>query len=196
VSRFHGRERGARPPGIIETLTAGYEATNRAPWLILFPIGLDLLFWFGPKLSVVRLAGYLPPVVLGTLNAEPAGGITDILVRSTWCSCWLCTCPRFWGACPLSRRRRKVALLSRAVIQLGPESVLMLDGALLLAGVLIAVSYLGGIGQLVRPAPGAGCHAADGTRLRLVGLWRALAACAPGGLPLVGVSVSLRSAPS
>ena len=40
---------------IIETLSAGFEAIARRPWILLVPILLDLLFWLGPQVSIQPL---------------------------------------------------------------------------------------------------------------------------------------------
>ena len=48
----------ARPklPGVIDTLGSGYRTLNRHLYLVLIPILLDALYWFGPRLSVQKLA--------------------------------------------------------------------------------------------------------------------------------------------
>jgi hypothetical protein len=46
----------APPPGIVDTLTAGFQAVNRVPWVIGVPVLLDLLLWLGPRLSVASLS--------------------------------------------------------------------------------------------------------------------------------------------
>jgi hypothetical protein len=43
-------------PGVIDTLSAGFQLVNRAPGLLLIPVLLDLLLWLGPKLSIAGLA--------------------------------------------------------------------------------------------------------------------------------------------
>lgn len=46
----------ARPvPGVIDTLSAGYQAVNRRPGLIAIPLLLDLFLWLGPRLSIAPL---------------------------------------------------------------------------------------------------------------------------------------------
>ncbi len=42
----------AAPTGVIDTLTAGYAAINRRPWVLLLPIGVDLVLWLGPQVSI------------------------------------------------------------------------------------------------------------------------------------------------
>ena len=45
----------AAPTGVIDTLTAGYAAINRRPWVLLLPIGVDLFLWLGPQVSISPL---------------------------------------------------------------------------------------------------------------------------------------------
>jgi hypothetical protein len=42
-------------PGVIDTLSAGYQAVNRRPGLIAIPLLLDLFLWLGPRLSIAPL---------------------------------------------------------------------------------------------------------------------------------------------
>jgi len=44
-----------KPPRTIPTLLAGFNTVANRIWLILLPVGLDLLLWFAPKLSVKNL---------------------------------------------------------------------------------------------------------------------------------------------
>lgn len=37
---------------VIDTLSAGFEAVTKRPWIILIPILLDLILWLGPHLSL------------------------------------------------------------------------------------------------------------------------------------------------
>jgi hypothetical protein len=43
------------PPSLIAALMAGFDAITRSVVLILFPVALDLLLWFGPHLNIGRL---------------------------------------------------------------------------------------------------------------------------------------------
>ena len=47
-------------PGIIETLSAGFEHLNRVLWVTVIPIAVDLLLWLGPQVTaepvIARLA--------------------------------------------------------------------------------------------------------------------------------------------
>lgn len=42
---------------MIETLSAGYAAVNRQPWVLLLPILLNLFLWLGPHVSYSPLVG-------------------------------------------------------------------------------------------------------------------------------------------
>ncbi len=46
-----------RLTGVVDTLTAGFGVVNRRPWILLFPILLDLFLWFGPRVSAAPLVG-------------------------------------------------------------------------------------------------------------------------------------------
>ncbi len=52
--------REAPPTGVIETLSAGYAAVNRQPWVLVLPVLLNLFLWLGPHVSYSPLVG---PVV-------------------------------------------------------------------------------------------------------------------------------------
>jgi hypothetical protein len=45
------------PPGVMSSLRAGFDTVSSHVWLILLPLLLDLLLWFGPRLSVDQLLG-------------------------------------------------------------------------------------------------------------------------------------------
>lgn len=38
-------------PGVIETLSAGFDRINRRPWIMLVPVMVDLLLWRGPHIT-------------------------------------------------------------------------------------------------------------------------------------------------
>ncbi len=52
--------RQAQPPGVVDTLTAGYGALNRQLWVLLVPIVVDVFLWRGPQVSFSPLIQ--PPV--------------------------------------------------------------------------------------------------------------------------------------
>lgn len=39
------------PPGVIDSLTSGFDHVNRIPWIIAIPVLLDVFLWLGPRLS-------------------------------------------------------------------------------------------------------------------------------------------------
>ncbi len=43
--------RQAQPPGVIDTLSAGYAVVNRRLWVLLVPILVDVFLWLGPQVS-------------------------------------------------------------------------------------------------------------------------------------------------
>lgn len=43
--------RPSRPPGVIDTLSAGFTSITRQLWILALPVALDLTFWWGPRLS-------------------------------------------------------------------------------------------------------------------------------------------------
>lgn len=45
----------SQPVGVLDALTAGLALAGRRPWLLLFPILLDLFVWLAPRLSVAGL---------------------------------------------------------------------------------------------------------------------------------------------
>lgn len=44
-----------RPPSLIASLMAGFDAITRSIFLILFPVALDILLWLGPHLNIGRV---------------------------------------------------------------------------------------------------------------------------------------------
>jgi hypothetical protein len=51
-----GRGESAPVPGVIDTLSAGFQLVNRVPLILAVPVLLDLLLWLGPRLSIASLA--------------------------------------------------------------------------------------------------------------------------------------------
>jgi len=47
------------PPSLVKTIVAGFDNITNNIGLILFPIGLDLLIWFAPRLRLVNLINNL-----------------------------------------------------------------------------------------------------------------------------------------
>lgn len=61
-------------PGIISSFKQGYKTVNEKPYLILFPLGLDLLYLFGPKIKVATLLGK-------ALDSLPTPALADNLMK-------------------------------------------------------------------------------------------------------------------
>lgn len=65
-----GRE--AAPLGVIGCARAGFELVGRNLWLVLFPVGIDLLLWLGPRLSVEPLLQSLAGLLRAQAALDPA----------------------------------------------------------------------------------------------------------------------------
>lgn len=148
-----GREFAARPPGVIDTLTAGYETVNRRLWLLLFPIGLDLLLWLGPKFSILGVAGFLP---YRALRADEFSLVTELLARFNLMALLALHIPTVLGlgytAAPLPPAwAGQHGLALQPIVILGPQAFLSLLLVSFFLGLLTTALYLGGIGQLLRP---------------------------------------------
>jgi len=61
------------PPGVFSSLKAGFDVVSNRVALILIPLGLDLLLWLGPRLSV---DGLLSPWIKSLLN-QAAQSLTE-----------------------------------------------------------------------------------------------------------------------
>jgi hypothetical protein len=158
----------APPPGIVDTLTAGFQAINRVPWVIGLPALLDLLLWLGPRLSVTALMQRgltaLSELVAGMGQSAGPGGAEQVsqfqqqidLLRSqselsnlagllivgfgiAWN--WLA----LRGAVPLD----KSGLGGSLEVATGP-AVLGIAIGLVLLGIALACVWLGFIAQQVR----------------------------------------------
>ena len=62
-------------PGVIDTLSAGFQTLNRHLYLLLAPIILDLFYWLGPHISVQAVAKETSTALEG-LARTPGVGIT------------------------------------------------------------------------------------------------------------------------
>lgn len=45
--------------GLVDTISMGYQAINRRPWVVGIPAGLSAYLWFDPPLALAELAGSL-----------------------------------------------------------------------------------------------------------------------------------------
>lgn len=53
--------------GVIDSISAGFRVVGRFPWLVVFPIVLDVVLWLGPRLSLRPLV----PLALALLQLPP-----------------------------------------------------------------------------------------------------------------------------
>lgn len=58
-------------PGVIDTLSAGFNLVNRRPWLLAVPVLLDLFLWWGPRLSVSPLIADFLRVTASPADLSP-----------------------------------------------------------------------------------------------------------------------------
>ena len=67
------------PPGIIGSLRAGFDAIAAHIGLILLPLGLDLLLWLGPRVSINKL---MQPVLDEMARLAPSAGLAQADINS------------------------------------------------------------------------------------------------------------------
>ncbi len=63
-----------RAAGVVDSLSAGFGVVNEQPWIILFPVLLDLFFLFGPRVSIAPLVSQFAtqPAFVRAFGAEAA----------------------------------------------------------------------------------------------------------------------------
>jgi hypothetical protein len=80
------------PPNLIKSLMAGFDTITSHPGIILFPVALDVLLWFGPHFSLLNLMrSYFDQMVVPPELATPE--MTDML--RTGRELWLALVERF-----------------------------------------------------------------------------------------------------
>lgn len=50
-----GQDKQQQNPGVITTLSRGFDETTRHIWIILLPLLVDIFYWLGPRLSIEKL---------------------------------------------------------------------------------------------------------------------------------------------
>ena len=69
-----------KPPSLLKTIVAGFDNITNHIALILFPIGLDLLIWFTPRLRLVKIINtFFGDVVQESLLLAPDFQSEEIL---------------------------------------------------------------------------------------------------------------------
>jgi hypothetical protein len=67
---------------LIDTISEGYAAINRRPWLMLLPLVLNLYIWFGTQLSFAPLLTNLSTIApLGSNSAEQSAAAVEQVRR-------------------------------------------------------------------------------------------------------------------
>lgn len=139
------------PPGIIATLTAGFEFTTAHLWLVVLPCLLDLFYWLGPRLSVDRLAERNLTILLEEPATEEAAAqlleLASHVNLFTTLSVPLIGVPALMGgAVP-----EKTPLPVQAYQVDGMLLWLLILAGLTLLGLLLSAVYLNLIGLVMRP---------------------------------------------
>jgi hypothetical protein len=149
-------------PGIIDTLSAGFQIVNRAPWVLAVPIALDLLLWLGPRLSIATLAGRAVAGMstMVTQAGAAAGAAAEGQVEGfrqglealqTLASTFnMLSLLAFGGFALESAVPPEQGGAAGQVELLSGGLVLLLAIVLLVLGIGLAALWLGGIAQLVR----------------------------------------------
>jgi hypothetical protein len=157
-------------PGIIDTLSAGFQLVNRAPWVLAVPIVLDLLLWLGPRLSVTtlgeraasRLAGMVSEMGSAAAEGQIEGfrqGLEGLRLLAR--SFNMLSLLAFGGftiesAVPLERGG-----IGGQIELLSAGQVVVAAIGLVLLGIALACLWLGQIAQLVRDGRGSAARLAQ-----------------------------------
>lgn len=68
------------PPGLLTSLSSGFEAVANHIAIILLPVGLDLLLWLGPRL---RIRAFMQPIIASWTQLAQDGLFTADQVRQS-----------------------------------------------------------------------------------------------------------------
>lgn len=147
---------------VIDTLSEGFSAANRRPWIVAIPMLVDLLLWLGPKVTIgPHLAGSLESGLpqqysgYGALIRQTVSGFNLLSLLAVVYLPSLVTRLDHPAA---------VGLVSNLAIN-SAGRLLLLAALTLLAGLWLSCLYLGLVAQVVR----------DGTtnaRVMAVLVWR------------------------
>lgn len=179
-------------PGLVATLTAGFELTTGHLWLIVMPVMVDVFYWLGPRLSFLALVERNAAI----LSEEP--GATEIVTQMlqlasqvnlfTLVSLPLVGIPALMGGAIPDRTPVGTAILEvdNSFLFLGSFTILAL------VGIILTCIYLGLISIVIReqhavPYPGPGVFG----RSVLLSSMRLLGLCIVFLLVLLGISFPL-----
>jgi len=70
-------------PGVIDCLGSGFSAINRAIWVILIPIALDIALWLAPRLSIAPLVDRWEQLYRSTAAQATAVAPPDAVTRQS-----------------------------------------------------------------------------------------------------------------
>ena len=139
----------AAPTGVIDTLTAGYAAINRRPWVLLLPIGVDLFLWLGPQISISPMIQPLLAGLAGWVRRATLRGAASPDLQQEYDTFRQ-------SLMPLTDSTNALTLLGHGPLGLPGVATLLggggsfsfvsgwVDGLLLLAGTFAAGMLLGG----------------------------------------------------
>ncbi len=150
-------------PGVIDCLSEGFGQINRILWVILFPIGLDVLLWRAPRLSAAPLADRWLGVfsqAAAQLGSQPTGASPVDAQSLEMARQWIQASPLYDLATLATWNLANASVPTFVPSQrLDPLGVIQIDGVLpvlglalglQLFGLVLGCIYLGFIGQQVR----------------------------------------------
>lgn len=68
-------------PGVIETLSSGFDQVNRIPWILSIPIFLDLILWLAPRLSAAPVFHRWATTLSDLYGSVATTGLDDSTVK-------------------------------------------------------------------------------------------------------------------
>jgi hypothetical protein len=68
-------------PGVIDTLSGGFDRVNRIPWILGFPILLDVILWLAPRLSGAPVFHRLATSLSDLYGSVATTGLDDTTVK-------------------------------------------------------------------------------------------------------------------
>jgi hypothetical protein len=137
---------GGQPvPGVIETLSSGFEQINRIPWVLALPIFVDLFLWLAPGVSAAPVIHRLTSRALDLYQNVTASGLDPSALDQGRQSL---------GA--LDAAAASFNVLSLLVLNIAAVPSIMppslagslsqpIDSGLVLAGVVVLVLVVGGL---------------------------------------------------
>jgi hypothetical protein len=134
------------PPALIRTLVAGFDTITNHISLILFPIGLDLLIWFTPRLRLAELIErWVGEVVNQSLSVAPDVETAQMLKSAQ--ELWTQVGERFNVWVTLRSYPVGIPSLMTSILPqtnpLGSPTEIQITSFAILLGVVVALSVVG-----------------------------------------------------